>query len=104
MTKEEAGKLYTTGILLSKPGEGIDCSIKIFRELIFNAFINGVEWSEKQGVIYNDTVYMYNDDEGNLKRSHLSLTNEGELEALEKGNFEPGDDVTIQIKKKNLSN
>jgi len=47
---------------------------------------------------------MYNDDEGNFKSCHLSLTNEGELEALEKGNFEPGDDVTIQIKKKILNN
>lgn len=104
MTKEEAGKLYTAGILLSKPVDGIDCTVQLFREIIYNAFIKGVEWSENQGVTYEDTIYNFIDDEGNTKNKYLSLTNEGEKEALEKGNFEPGDDVTIQIKKKILSN
>jgi len=104
MTKEEAGKLYTAGVLLSKPGEGIDCTVQLFREIIYNAFIKGVEWSENQGVTYEDIVYMFIDDEGNDCDKHLNLTNDGEKEALEKGNFNVGDNVIVQIKKIDLKN
>lgn len=104
MTKEEAGKLYTAGILLSKPGEGIDCSIKLFRELIFNAFISGVEWSEKQGVTYKDVVFRNVDDEGDVVEEWLCLDGNGEKQALMEGNFKPMDKVIVQIKKIDLEN